>query len=87
MYNALNGMGGSGQVDSSVSANANVALLSTTAGTALFIIGPIFNRIGPRLCLLLGGWGYALYSGSFLSYNCMIYICPYEFIPLFVLLY
>ncbi|KAJ5908762.1 hypothetical protein N7495_001444 [Penicillium taxi] len=69
MYNALSGMGGSGQVDSTISANATVALLSATAGTALFIVGPIFNRVGPRVCLLLGGWAYPLYAGSLLCYN------------------
>lgn len=69
MYNALAGLGGSGQVDPTVAANATVALLSATAGTALFIVGPIFDRVGPRVCLLIGGWTYALYSGSLLSFN------------------
>ncbi|BDD63660.1 hypothetical protein MPDQ_003250 [Monascus purpureus] len=69
MYNALSGLGGSGQLDSSVAANANVALLSATAGTALFVVGPIFKRVGPTVCLLIGGWSYGLYSGSLLSYN------------------
>lgn len=69
MYNALTGLGGSGQVDSTVAANANVALLSATAATALFIVGPIFSWIGPRWCFLVGGWTYALYSGSLLSFN------------------
>ncbi|KFH45999.1 Protein of unknown functionlike protein [Hapsidospora chrysogenum ATCC 11550] len=69
MYNALTGLGGSGQVDSTVAANANVALLSATAGTALFIVGPIFTRVGPRICFLIGGWTYALYSGSLLHFN------------------
>lgn len=69
MYNALTGLGGSGQVDSTVAANANVALLSATAGTALFVVGPIFSRVGPRACFLIGGWAYALYSGSLLHFN------------------
>ncbi|KAL2783084.1 major facilitator superfamily domain-containing protein [Aspergillus keveii] len=69
MYNALSGLGGSGQVDSTVAANANVALLSATAGTALFIVGPIFDHVGPRICLLLGGWTYPLYAGSLLCFN------------------
>ncbi|PGG99465.1 hypothetical protein AJ80_09351 [Polytolypa hystricis UAMH7299] len=69
MYNALGGMGGSGQVDPTIAANANVALLSATAGTALFIVGPIFSIIGPRACWLVGGWTYALYSGSLLCFN------------------
>ncbi|KAE8153187.1 major facilitator superfamily domain-containing protein [Aspergillus avenaceus] len=69
MYNALTGLGGSGQVDPTVAANANVALLSAMAGTALFVVGPIFDRIGPRACLLIGGWTYPLYSGSLLCFN------------------
>lgn len=70
MYNALTGLGGSGQVNQAVAANAQVALLSATAGTALFVVGPIFNRVGPRVCLLIGGWTYPLYSGSLLCFNC-----------------
>ena len=71
MYNALSGLGGSGQVNETVAANATVALLAATAGTALFVVGPIFDRVGPRVCLLLGGWTYPLYSGSLLCFNCM----------------
>ncbi|KAJ5327670.1 Major facilitator superfamily domain general substrate transporter [Penicillium brevicompactum] len=69
MYNALQGLGGSGQVNQAVAANANVALLSATAATALFVVGPIFDRVGPRVCMLLGGWTYPLYSGSLLCFN------------------
>lgn len=69
MYNALGGLGGSGQVDPTVAANATVALLSATAATALFIVGPLFSWVGPRICFLLGGWTYALYSGSLLHFN------------------
>lgn len=50
-----------------VAANATVALLSAAAVTALFFVGPIFDVIGPRWCLILGGWTYALYSGSLLN--------------------
>ncbi|OBT92471.1 hypothetical protein VE01_09599 [Pseudogymnoascus verrucosus] len=73
MYNALGGLGGSGQVDKTVAANADVALLSATAATALFIVGPLFSWVGPRTCFLLGGWTYALYSGSLLNFNRMFY--------------
>lgn len=69
MYNALQGMGGGGQLDSTVNSNAQVALLSCTAACALFIAGPLLSVIGPRNCVLIGGWTYALYSGSFLNYN------------------
>ncbi|KAH8158538.1 hypothetical protein CIB48_g9704 [Xylaria polymorpha] len=69
IFNALSGIGGSGQVDPTVAANANVALLSTTAATALFVAGPIFSWVGPRVCFLIGGWTYALYTGSLLHFN------------------
>lgn len=74
MYNALTGLGGSGQVDATVAANANVALLSATAATALFFVGPIFSVVGPRACWLVGGWTYALYSASLLNFNSKSYI-------------
>ena len=73
MYNALTGLGGSGQVNQTVAANATVAMLAATAATALFLVGPLFDRVGPRLCLLLGGWTYPLYSGSLLCFNCTSY--------------
>ncbi|TVY43509.1 UNC93-like protein [Lachnellula subtilissima] len=40
-----------------------------TAGTALFVVGPLFAWLGPRITFLLGGWTYALYSGSLLNFN------------------
>ncbi|KAF5359181.1 hypothetical protein D9756_003601 [Leucocoprinus leucothites] len=69
MYNAIGGLGGSGQLDSTVAANATVALLAATAASALTVVPPIFDMFGPRTCLLLGGWCYPLYSGSLLCYN------------------
>ncbi|KAK7031060.1 hypothetical protein VNI00_013659 [Paramarasmius palmivorus] len=69
MYNAISGIGGSGQLDSTVAANANVALLASTAASALFLVPPVFDTFGPRTCLLIGGWTYPLYSGSLLCYN------------------
>lgn len=71
MYNALTGIGGSGQVDPTVAANATVALCAAMAVTSLFIVGPIFSRLGPRLCLLIGGWTYPLYCAALLSFNSM----------------
>lgn len=43
MYNAISGLGGSGQLDSTVAANATVALLAATAASALFFVPPIFD--------------------------------------------
>lgn len=69
MYNALTGLGGSGQVDSTNAAKATVALLSATAVTALTVAGPVFSLLGPRITFLIAGWTYALYSGALLSFN------------------
>ncbi len=43
MYNAISGLGGSGQLDSTVAANATVALLAATAASALTLVPPIFD--------------------------------------------
>ncbi len=68
MFNALNGLGGSGMLDTSTSANANVALYSTFA-TFGFFGGTICNKLGVNLTMAFGGIGYALYSGSLLAYK------------------
>lgn len=49
MYNAISGLGGSGQLDSTVAANATVALLAATAASALTLVPPVFDvRIYPH---------------------------------------
>jgi len=68
LFNALNGLGGGGQVSTTTSANSNAALYATFAFTAFFA-GSINNVLGPRLTLLLGSTGYALYIGSYLAVN------------------
>ncbi|OQR92273.1 hypothetical protein ACHHYP_03864 [Achlya hypogyna] len=68
MFNALNGLGGGGQVDDKVSSNANVALYACFAGFSVFA-GSVHNFLGPRVTLFLGGCTYALYAGSLLNYN------------------
>lgn len=69
MYNALSGMGGSGQVDPTVAANASVALLSVGAATGVLFAGPFIAWIGPQWSVAIGGWTYCLYSGSLLNFN------------------
>ncbi|KAF9526416.1 major facilitator superfamily domain-containing protein [Crepidotus variabilis] len=68
LFNALNGLGAGGQVDSTTSANSNSALYATFAVSAFFA-GSINNRLGARLTLFLGSTGYALYIGSYLAMN------------------
>ncbi|KAI0685541.1 MFS general substrate transporter [Cytidiella melzeri] len=68
LFNALNGLGGGGQVDPTTSANANSALYATFA-VAAFFAGSINNVLGSKITLLLGSSGYALYIGSYLAVN------------------
>lgn len=68
LFNALNGLGAGGQVDSASSANANSTLYATFA-VAAFFAGSINNILGPRLTLFLGSSGYAIYIGSYLVVN------------------
>ncbi|KAJ8464027.1 hypothetical protein ONZ45_g17382 [Pleurotus djamor] len=68
LFNALNGLGAAGQVDSATSANSNAAHYAVFAFSAFFS-GSINNRLGPRTTLFIGSLGYALYIGSFLTLN------------------
>ncbi|KAF9443609.1 hypothetical protein P691DRAFT_778760, partial [Macrolepiota fuliginosa MF-IS2] len=68
LFNALNGLGGGGQLDATTSANSNAAVYATFAFSAFFA-GSINNVLGSRLTLLLGSTGYALYVGSYLAIN------------------
>ncbi|KAJ2931181.1 hypothetical protein H1R20_g5910, partial [Candolleomyces eurysporus] len=68
LFNALNGLGAGGQVDSETSAKANSAVYATFAASAFFA-GSINNKLGSKLTLLLGTIGYALYIGSYLAMN------------------
>lgn len=68
LFNALNGLGGTGQVDTQTSANANTALYATFT-LAAFFAGSINNKLGSRVTLLIGSLGYPLYIGSFLALN------------------
>jgi MFS family permease len=68
MYNALNGLGGGGQVDHTVADNANTALYACFAVFGV-LGGAIHNLLGPRTTLFLGSLTYPLYVGAFLNYN------------------
>ncbi|PAV21676.1 MFS general substrate transporter [Pyrrhoderma noxium] len=68
LFNALNGLGGGGQLDASTSANANSALYATFAAMAFFS-GSVNNKLGARTTLQLGTFGYSLYIGSYLALN------------------
>lgn len=68
MFNALGGLGGGGQVDPTTADNTNVILYSVFAFIGFFA-GTICNRLGIKITLAFGGFGYFLYAASFLSYN------------------
>jgi len=68
MFNALNGMGGGGQLDPTANNKANTALYSTFAVVGFFA-GTFTNKLGIRTALSFGGVGYSVYVASYLSYN------------------
>ena len=68
MFNAVNGLGAGGGVHAQDINNANTAVYATFAGVGFFC-GSIANRIGLRLTLGIGGFGYFLYIASILSYD------------------
>ncbi|PPQ99598.1 hypothetical protein CVT24_005174 [Panaeolus cyanescens] len=68
LFNALNGLGGGGQLDPTTSANANAILYGTFAFFAFFA-GTINNRLGAKVTLLLGTTGYSLYVAGYLVLN------------------
>ncbi|KAF2196248.1 MFS general substrate transporter [Delitschia confertaspora ATCC 74209] len=68
MFNALNGMGGGGQIVGDASDKANTALYSTFAIVGFFA-GTFTNKLGIRTALSFGGIGYSIYVASYLSYS------------------
>ncbi|CAG1977287.1 unnamed protein product [Fusarium graminearum] len=68
MFNALNGMGGGGRVDTKLVNDMNTALYSTFAVVGFFG-GTFVNKLGVKLTLALGGIGYGIYTISILLYN------------------
>jgi MFS family permease len=68
MFNAVNGLGAGGQVDAGPSDNALTALYATFSVVGFFA-GTFANRLGIRLTLAFGGFGYGLYVASLLCYN------------------
>ncbi|KAF9205428.1 hypothetical protein BGZ59_000488 [Podila verticillata] len=70
MFNALQGTGSYGldPKDSDVGNRAGTALSCVFAFSSLFA-GALFNILGHRVLLILGGLTYALYIGSFLAYQ------------------
>ncbi|ORY14817.1 major facilitator superfamily domain-containing protein [Clohesyomyces aquaticus] len=68
MFNALNGMGGGGQLDHSANNKGNMALYSTFSIVGFFA-GTFTNKLGIRTALSFGGIGYSVYVASYLCLN------------------
>ncbi|KAI9705032.1 MAG: hypothetical protein M1836_006814 [Candelina mexicana] len=68
MFNALQGLGGGGQLSAAASDDANCALYATFAVVGFFA-GTVVNALGIRIALSFGGLGYCVYISSFLCYS------------------
>lgn len=70
MFNALNGLGGAGQLSKNAYASdaSNSALYATFAVVGFFA-GTVTNALGIRIALSFGGIGYCVYVSSYLCYN------------------
>ncbi|KAM0554871.1 hypothetical protein ACHAPJ_006606 [Fusarium lateritium] len=68
MFSAINGLGGGGQVNAHDINNANTILNSVFAVVGFFA-GSIVNKLGLRLTLAVGGFGYPVFVASLLVYN------------------
>jgi MFS family permease len=70
MFNALNGLGGAGQLESDAHASdaSNCALYATFAVVGFFA-GTIINTLGIRTSLCFGGLGYSVYISAYLCFN------------------
>lgn len=69
MYNALSGIGGGGQLDTTTQAKGHIALASVSAAGNLFVAPVVTNVLGPKWTILIGGLPYVLYAGSLLAYT------------------
>lgn len=72
MFNALNGLGGSGQLGKDENINASTAsnsALYATFAVVGFFAGTVTNVLGIRIALSFGGLGYCIYVSSYLCFN------------------
>jgi MFS family permease len=70
MFNALNGLGGAGQLSKNASASdASNSALHAAFAVVDFFAGTVTNALGIRIALSFGGLGYCVYVSSYLCYN------------------
>jgi MFS family permease len=68
MFNALNGLGGGGLLNTTAANDANTALYSTFSVVGFFA-GTLTNRLGVNVAMGMSGLGYAIYVSSLLCYK------------------
>ena len=68
MFNALNGVGGGGQLSPYAGDAANSAVYAAFAVVGFFA-GSVVNTLGIRVSLSFGGLGYCVYVSSYICYN------------------
>lgn len=68
MFNALESLGGSGQLKPNTSSVSDSALYATFAVVSFFA-GTVINALGIRIALSFGAIGYCVYTSSLLHYN------------------
>lgn len=68
MLNALQGIGGGGQIDTDTSSSSSIAIYATFSVGSIFA-GTVVNNIGTKMGLIIGSFGYTLYFASYLCYN------------------
>jgi len=61
IFNAMQGLGAAGSGDPETAAVANGCLYGLFAVTG-YLSGPLFNMLGPKLCMIFGGASYAIYA-------------------------
>lgn len=72
MFNALQGLGGTGLLATDDYLNASTASLSALYATFAvvgFFAGTVVNVLGIRISLAFGGLGYCVYVSAFLCFN------------------
>lgn len=68
MFNALNALGGGGQVKTDANSASNTALYATFSIVGFFA-GTIVNKFGIRTSLSFGGLGYSVYVSALLAWS------------------
>lgn len=74
MFNVISAVGAAGKSEhfQAVASKAAFTVSGSLSVSAFFIASPLFSLVGPRTCVLVGGWTYAMFAGSLLYLARMI---------------